>query len=72
MANFVTTDLRQSQVIQYTTPVTGATINVNTTQIITGLTMTGGTVIGALTTLAVGSFATYMFHATSAEWWRVS
>lgn len=53
-------------------PSDGDALTIASSQAITGFTMSGGTVIGALTTMAVGTFATYMYSATSAQWFRIS
>lgn len=53
-------------------PSDGDRISVCSSQIVTGLTMNGGTVIGALTTMAVGTFASYMFSATASSWFRIA
>jgi hypothetical protein len=52
-------------------PTDGDVVQLSSTQIVTALTMSGGTIIGALTALAVATFASYMYHATTAEWWRI-
>lgn len=100
-----TIDIRLIPTIQYTTPTTGSTINVNATghvqliinpvgsllaltvalpgspsdgdvvnisssQVVTTLTMSGGTIVGALTSLAVASFAEYLYSATAGVWFR--
>lgn len=46
-------------------------VTMSSSQIVTALTMSGGTFIGALTTLAVASFARYMYSSTSSKWWRI-
>lgn len=51
-------------------PSDGDKISVSSSQIVTGLTMNGGTIIGALTTMAVGTFASYLFSATASSWFR--
>jgi hypothetical protein len=53
-------------------PSDGDVLNLASTRAITTLSMTNGTVIGALTSMAIGTFATYMYHTTTNEWWRVS
>lgn len=45
-------------------------VNISSSQAITGLTMSGGTIVGPLTTMAIGTFATYTFSATTNQWWR--
>lgn len=46
-------------------------VTIASTQAITGLTMSNGTVVGALTTMAIGTFAKYQFNSTAAEWFRI-
>lgn len=53
------------------TPTDGDTVSIGTSQIITALTMNGGTLVGPLTTMALGGFATYIFGGTAAKWFRV-
>ena len=52
-------------------PIEGDRLNIGSSQIVTTFTMTGGTVIGPLTSLAVATFATYQFNATASQWFRV-
>lgn len=52
-------------------PVNGDLLTISSTQIITGLTMSGGTIIGALTTMAVATFARYMYSSDASKWFRV-
>lgn len=52
-------------------PSDGDIINIASSQVVTGFTMSGGTVIGALTSLAVASFACYQFSATASQWFRI-
>lgn len=52
-------------------PVDGDTVLISSTQAITTLTMSGGTVIGGLTTMAIGTYAKYQYHSTTSEWWRI-
>lgn len=52
-------------------PSDGDRLTLGSSQIVTGLTMSGGTVIGALTSLAVASFADYVYNATAASWFRM-
>lgn len=46
-------------------------IEVSSTQAITTLTMNGGTIIGPLTTMAIGTFAQYIFNSDSSSWFRI-
>jgi len=52
-------------------PSDGDNVSLSSSQIVTGFTMGGGTIVGALTTLVVATFAAYMFNAASGKWWRV-
>lgn len=52
-------------------PLDGDIINLASSQVVTGFTMSGGTVIGPLTSLAVATFATYCYSASSSNWFRV-
>ena len=54
------------------TAIDGQTIAIGTTQAITTLTMTGGTIIAALTTLAIGGFGEWGYSATANKWLRIS
>ncbi len=51
-------------------PSDGDIVQLCSSQIVTGLTMNGGTIIGALTTLAVATFASYVYSADSSKWFR--
>lgn len=50
-------------------PVDGQVCILATSQILTALTITG-TIVGTLTTLALGGFATFVYSATAAKWFR--
>lgn len=50
-------------------PVDGQDFCVCTSQIITALTITG-TIVGTLTTLALGGYAWFIYSATAAKWMR--
>lgn len=52
-------------------PVNGQRCIVSTTQIITALTVNGGTIIGTLTTLALAWFAEFLYSSDSSKWFRV-
>lgn len=52
-------------------PSDGDVVRFASSQAVTAFSMTGGTVVGALTTLAVATFAAYMYSATSSNWFRV-
>lgn len=53
------------------TPSDGDFVQLCSSQAITTLTMNGGTVIGALTTAAIGTFASYIFNITTSSWFRI-
>jgi hypothetical protein len=50
-------------------PVEGQLFRVAAAQIITALTITG-TIVGTLTTLALGGFAQFVYSATASKWFR--
>ena len=50
-------------------PVDGQDFIVSTSQILTALTITG-TIVGTLTTLALGGFARFVYSADSSKWFR--
>lgn len=52
-------------------PSDGDVLTMGASQTVTTFSMTGGTVIGALTTLAAATFASYMYSATASKWFRV-
>lgn len=52
-------------------PQDGDMTEIASTQVITGLTMSVGTIIGPLTTMAVGTFAKYEYNSDSSQWFRV-
>lgn len=52
------------------TPTDGDILQMSSSQIVTGLTMSNGTIIGALTTLAVATFAQYTYSGTASKWFR--
>lgn len=52
-------------------PADGDRITLGSSQVVTGLTMNGGTIIGALTALAVATFATYCFSSSASSWFRI-
>ena len=52
------------------TPIDKQRFTVSTSQVITGLTITG-TIVGTLTTMALGGFACFQWNATAAKWFRV-
>lgn len=52
------------------TPVDGDKITLSSSQIVTGFTISGGTVIGALTALAVATFEQYTYSSSASKWFR--
>lgn len=52
-------------------PSDGDRVTLASSQVVTGLTMNGGTIIGALSALAVATFATYVFSNSSSNWFRM-
>lgn len=53
------------------TPSDGDYVSICSSQAITALTMSNGTVIGPLTTAAIGTFASYIYNATASSWFRI-
>lgn len=51
-------------------PYDGQDFTVVSTQTVTALTMSGGTIVGALTTIVVGGFATFIYNGANSEWCR--
>lgn len=51
-------------------PIDKQKFTMGSSQSITTLTITG-TIVGTLATMALGGFATFMYNATSAKWFRV-
>jgi hypothetical protein len=49
-------------------PTTGDRVEISSTQAITTVTMSGGTISGALTTLAASGKATYVYGGSAATW----
>lgn len=52
-------------------PNDGDSVTLASSQIITTFTIGNGTVIGPLTTMAVGTFAKYQFNSTASKWFRI-
>lgn len=52
-------------------PQDGDIVQLGSSQAITTLTVTGGTIVGTLTALGVASFATFLYNTTSAKWFRI-
>ena len=53
-------------------PSDGDMLRISTSQILTSLTLSGATIISALTTLALGGFASYCYSGTASKWFRVA
>lgn len=53
------------------TPTDGDVVEVHSSQAITTLTMSNGTVIGPLTTMAIATFAKYRYYSDTSSWARV-
>jgi hypothetical protein len=49
----------------------GGRVEISCTQIVTAVTMGGGTVVGALTALAAGGFAKYVYRLANTTWYRI-
>lgn len=55
-----------------TSLINGQIVIIHSTQLITALTLNGGTIVGiALTTLALGGFASYRYSSTTTNWHRI-
>lgn len=52
-------------------PADGQSIEIGSSQAITTLTVSNGTIIGTLTTLALGGYAKFRWSATASLWFRV-
>lgn len=53
-------------------PFTGQKVELCSTQAITTLTMSGGTIAGGLTSFAVNSFGTWTYYSPNTTWYRIS
>lgn len=51
-------------------PVDGQPLIISTSQALTALTVNGGTIVGTLTTLALGGYAYFVYGATATKWFR--
>lgn len=51
-------------------PVDGQSVTISSSQIVTVLTMGGGTILGALSAMAVAGFARYIYNASTTSWYR--
>lgn len=52
-------------------PTDGDYLQIGSSQAVTTVTMSNGTVVGPLTTMAVGTFASYIYNSTASKWFRV-
>ena len=52
-------------------PQNGDIVTIGASQAVTTFSMTGGTVVGPLTSLAIGTFAQYMYSSDASEWFRI-
>ena len=46
-------------------------IRFSSTQIVTALTLANGTIVGPIVSLAVGSFAQYVYRSVNTSWYRI-
>jgi hypothetical protein len=53
------------------TGVNGDIQTITTSQVITALTLNGGTKVGALTTLVLGGFASYQWSSSGSKWFKI-
>ena len=51
-------------------PVNGQALVIATSQALTALTVNGGTIVGTLTTLALGGFAYFVYDSATSKWFR--
>jgi hypothetical protein len=51
-------------------PIDGQECSFSSSQAITVLTVVGGTIIGGLTTLALGGFASFVYSQAASSWFR--
>lgn len=51
-------------------PSDGDYLTLASSQIVTGFTMSGGTIVGALTSLTAAGFATFIYNSTASKWFR--
>lgn len=52
------------------TPINGQQVSISSKQAITAMTINGGTIIGTITTLARGGFASFVYSTDCASWLR--
>lgn len=52
-------------------PADGDEVRFSSTQIVTVFTIGAGTIVGAITSLAIGSFASYVYRAANTSWYRI-
>lgn len=51
-------------------PQNGDKMSIASSQVVTTFTMSNGTIVGALTSLAAATFATYIYSSDASEWFR--
>jgi hypothetical protein len=51
-------------------PQNGQLVSISSTKAITAFTLNGGTIIGAITTLALAGFAYYVYSSNTLSWLR--
>lgn len=54
------------------TPTDGQVVNISSTKTITLLTLGGGTILGAITTLLANGFVRYAYNAVDEKWYRLA
>lgn len=52
-------------------PLDGDCFTISSTQAVTTLTLNGGTIIAALSSFVIGSFATYTYSGAASKWLRI-
>jgi hypothetical protein len=68
------TTLATGTITMPASPADGMTVNISSSQIITALTVnanTGQSIINAITTLALGGSAAYLYRLSNTTWYRV-
>ena len=50
----------------------GQKVSIMSSQVLTLITMGGGTILSAITTMGVNAFATYAYSATNTTWFRLN
>lgn len=52
-------------------PGNGDVVEIGCSQAVTILTLSGGTIIGGISSFAIGGFATYCYSSTASKWFRI-